>query len=134
MKKLLLTLSFVLLFAFPVSAKALELLMAHNPDCYICQKFIDEVAVDFEFSYKSTTSHGRVIKKTLPLIIISVYDQPEWFKEAYRLRKIKPIRGTPTFIIWNGSKEGGAEIGRLVGYRDKGRFYSRLKETLSIED
>jgi thioredoxin-related protein len=63
-----------------------------------------------------------------------VYEQPEWFKEAYRIGKIKPIRGTPTFIIWNGSKEGGHEISRIVGYRDKGRFYSRLKEMLSIED
>ena len=124
MKKLLLTL-FFLLFAFPASAKALELLMAHNPDCHICERFIDEVAVDYKDSE---------LGKRIPFIIISVYDQPEWFKEAYRLRKIKPIRGTPTFIIWNGSKEGGAEIGRLVGYRDKGRFYSRLKETLSIED
>ena len=124
MKKLLLTLFFIL-FAFPASAKALELLMAHNPDCHICERFIDEVAVDYNDSE---------IAKKLPLIIISVYEQPEWFKEAYRIGKIKPIHGTPTFIIWNGSKEGGAEIGRLVGYRDKGRFYSRLKETLSIED
>ena len=124
MKKLLLTLLF-LLFAFPASAKALELLMAHNPDCHICQKFIEEVAVDYNDSE---------IAKKLPLIVISVYEQPEWFKEAYRLRKIKPIRGTPTFIIWNGSHEGGAEIARLVGYSNKSRFYSRLKETLSIED
>ena len=124
MKKLLLTL-FFLLFAFPVSAQALELLMAHNPDCHICQKFIEEVAVDYNDSE---------IAKKLPLIVISVYEQPVWFKEAYRLRKIKPIRGTPTFIIWNGSHEGGAEIARIVGYRDKERFYSRLKETLSIED
>ena len=93
MKKLLLTLLFVLLFAFPASAKALELLMAHNPDCYICQKFIDEVAVDYNDSE---------IAKKLPLIIINVYNQPEWFKEAYRIGKIKTIRGTPTFIIWNG--------------------------------
>jgi len=124
MKKLLLTL-FFLLFAFPASAKALELLMAHNPDCHICQKFIEEVAVDYNDSE---------IAKKLPLIVISVYEQPEWFKEAYRLRKIKPIRGTPTFIIWNGSHEGGAEIARLVGYSNKSRFYSRLKEMLSIED
>ena len=125
MKKLLLTLSFVLLFAFPVSAKALELLMAHNPDCHICERFINEVAVDYNDSE---------LGKRIPLIIISVYDQPEWFKEAYRIGKIKTIRGTPTFIIWNGSREGGAEIARLVGYHSKGRFYSRLKETLSIED
>ena len=124
MKKLLLTL-FFLLFAFPASAKALELLMAHNPGCNICQKFIDEVAVDYNDSE---------ISKQLPLIIISVYDQPEWFKEAYRLRKIKPIRGTPTFIIWNGSHEGGAEIARLVGYSNKSRFYSRLNEMFQIDN
>jgi len=122
MKKLLLTLFFIL-FAFPVYA--LELLMAHNPDCHICQKFIEEVAVDYNDSE---------IAKKLPLIVIGVYDQPEWFKEAYRIGKIKPIRRTPTFIIWNGSHEGGMEIARLVGYSNKTRFYSRLKEMLSIDD
>ena len=122
MKKLLLTLFFIL-FAFPVYA--LELLMAHNPGCHICEKFLKEVAVDYNDSE---------IAKKLPLVIISVNDQPEWFKEAYRIGKVKPIRGTPTFIIWNGSHDGGAEIGRLVGYNNKSRFYSRLKEMLSIED
>ena len=122
MKKLLLTLFFIL-FAFPVYA--LELLMAHNPACHICERFINEVAVDYNDSE---------LGKRIPLIIISVHEQPEWFKEAYRIGKIKPIHGTPTFIIWNGSHDGGAEIGRLVGYHSKGRFYSRLKEMLSIED
>ena len=122
MRKLLLTLFFIL-FAFPVYA--LELLMAHNPNCHICEKFIEEVAVDYNDSE---------IAKKLPLVIISVYEQPEWFKEAYRIGKVKPIRGTPTFIIWNGSHEGGAEIARIVGYHSKERFYSTLKETLSIDD
>ena len=124
MKKLLLTL-FFLLFAFPASAKALELLMAHNPDCHICDRFINEVAVDYNDSE---------LGKRIPLIIISVYDQPEWFKEAYRIGKIKTIRGTPTFIIWNGSHEGGAEIARLVGYSNKSRFYSRLNEMFQIDN
>jgi thioredoxin-related protein len=122
MRKLLLTLFFIL-FAFPVYA--LELLMAHNPSCHICEKFIKEVAIDYNDSE---------VAKKLPLIVINVYEQPEWFKEAYRIGKIKPIRGTPTFIVWNGSHEGGHEIARLVGYHDKQRFYSRLKKMLSIED
>ena len=111
MRKLLLTLFFIL-FAFPVYA--LELLMAHNPGCGICQKFIKEVAVDYNDSE---------IAKKLPLVIISVYDQPEWFKEAYAENRIKPIRGTPTFIVWNGRKE----LVRLVGYSNKERFYRRVK-------
>jgi thioredoxin-related protein len=120
MKKLLLTLFFIL-FAFPVYA--LELLMAHNPNCNICQNFVKEVAVDYNDSE---------IAKKLPLIIINVYNQPEWFKEAYRIGKIKPIRGTPTFIVWNGSHDGGGEIARLVGYESKQKFYSRLKEMFQI--
>ena len=118
MKKLLLTLFFIL-FAFPVYA--LELLMAHNPDCGICQKFIKEVAVDYNDSE---------IAKRLPLVIISVYDQPEWFKQAYAENRIKPIRGTPTFIVWNGRKE----LVRLVGYSNKERFYSRVKGIFTDEN
>ena len=118
MRKLLLTLFFIL-FAFPVYA--LELLMAHNPDCGVCQKFIKEVAVDYNDSVQA---------KTLPLVIISVYDQPEWFKQAYAENRIKPIRGTPTFIVWNGRKE----LVRLVGYSNKERFYSRVKDIFTDEN
>ena len=118
MKKLLLTLFFIL-FAFPVYA--LQLLMAHNPGCHICEKFINEVAVDYNDSE---------IAKKLPLVIISVYDQPEWFKQAYAENRIKQIRGTPTFIVWNGRKE----LTRLIGYRDKERFYSRVRDLFANEN
>ena len=118
MKKLLLTLLFIL-FAFPVYA--LELLMAHNPDCGICQKFIKEVAVDYNDSE---------IAKRLPLVIISVYDQPEWFKEAYAENRIKPIRGTPTFILWNEFEK--YEVDRIVGYGGKDWFYNKLKQILAL--
>ena len=110
MRKLLLTLFFIL-FAFPVYA--LELLMAHNPACSICIRFMNEVEADY---------HNSEQAKTLPLIVINVYKQPEWFKEAYDEKRIKPIRGTPTFIIWNGRKE----LSRLVGYRSKEDFYMRI--------
>jgi len=110
MRKLLLTL-FFLLFTFPVYA--LEMLMAHNPYCNICQNFIKEVAVDYNESEQA---------KYLPLVIINVYKQPEWFKEAYAENRIKQIRGTPTFIIWNGRKE----LSRLTGYSDKEDFYMRI--------
>ena len=99
-------------FMLPAQA-SLKLLMAHNPACGICQKFIKEVAVDYNDSK---------IAEKLPLVIISVREQPEWFKQAYRENRIKVIRGTPTFIIWNGRKE----LGRIIGYHSKDRFYDRL--------
>ncbi|SUZ98592.1 uncharacterized protein METZ01_LOCUS51446, partial [marine metagenome] len=93
------------------SAKANELLMAHNPMCGICQNFLQEVGVDYEY-------------EDLPLVIINLYNQPNWFKEAYAEGRIKPIRGTPTFIIWNGRKE----LTRIIGYADKQSFYNDLDE------
>ena len=110
MRKLLLTLFFIL-FAFPVYA--LEILMAHNPTCSICIHFMNEVEADY---------HNSEQAKTLPLIVINMYEQPEWFKEAYQEKRIKPIRGTPTFIIWNGRKE----LSRLTGYSSKEWFYNNL--------
>tara|TARA_B100000470_G_C19636818_1_gene322395 strand:- start:98 stop:439 length:342 start_codon:yes stop_codon:yes gene_type:complete len=109
MKRILLTFIFVMFFN--VQAYALELLMGHNPSCHICQKFLKEVAVNYD-------------NKELPLVIINLYKQPKWFKEAYAEGRIKPIRGTPTFIIWNGRKE----LARLVGYYNKETFYANLEE------
>ena len=107
MKRILLTFFFVIFFN--VQAYALELLMFHNKSCGYCKAFMEEVAVDYD-------------NKELPLIIIDAYNQPDWFKEAYRENRIKPIRGTPTFIIWNGRKE----LSRLTGYSSKEWFYTNL--------
>ena len=111
MIRLLLISFFVMMFN--VQAYALELLMFHNKNCGYCNKFIKEVAIDYNI-------------KSLPLIIIDAYNQPDWFKEAYSENRIKPIRGTPTFIIWNGRKE----LARLVGYSGREWFYEKLTDTL----
>ena len=107
MKRILLTFIFVIFFN--VQAYALELLMFHNKYCYYCMAFMKEVAVDYEY-------------RDMPLVIIDAYNQPDWFKEAYKENRIKPIRGTPTFIIWNGRKE----LARLTGYSGKEWFYTNL--------
>jgi thioredoxin-related protein len=107
MKRILLTFIFVIFFN--VQAYALELLMFHSKYCGYCMAFMKEVAVDYNY-------------KDLPLVIIDAHKPPEWFKEAMRENRIKPIRGTPTFIIWNGRKE----LARLTGYSSKEWFYNNL--------
>ena len=109
MKRILLTFIFVIFFN--VQAYALELLMLHNKHCGYCMAFMREVAVDYEY-------------RDMPLVIIDAYNQPDWFKEAYKENRIKPIRGTPTFIIWNDRKE----LARIVGYNGREWFYTSLKE------
>ena len=88
----------------------LKLLMFHSKTCSFCKAFMKEVAYDYD-------------NKELPLIIIDAHNQPDWFKEAMKENRIKPIYGTQTFIIWNGRKE----LTRLIGYYDRETFYERLK-------
>ena len=97
------------------SAKAYELLMFSVKNCIYCIKFHEEVK-----PYYNKTIYAE----TLPLIIIDNADIPEWFKTAYDKGDIKPIRGTPTFIIFN--EKSKAEVDRFVGYNGKEWFYERV--------
>jgi thioredoxin-related protein len=87
--------------------------------CGFCTRFHNEVGDTYKDSEYA---------KDIPLIIINGDDYtehiPKWFEDAYREGIIKPIRGTPTFIIWDEKKK--VEIDRLVGYNGKKWFYIRL--------
>jgi len=102
-------LAFLLAMFFTTSTYAFELLMFHSKYCGYCSAFMEEVAVDYQY-------------RDIPLVIIDAHNQPDWFKEAYAEGRIKPIRGTPTFVVWNGRKE----LVRIVGYSGKESFYRRL--------
>ena len=104
-------LAFLLTMFFATSTYAFELLMFHSKYCGYCSAFMEEVAVDYEY-------------RDIPLVIIDAHNQPDWFKEAYAEGRIKPIRGTPTFVVWNGRKE----LVRIVGYGGKDSFYNKLDE------
>ena len=77
--------------------------------------FMEQVEPDY---------HDTEYAKILPLIIIDNADIPEWFHVAYDKGNIKPIRGTPTFIIWD--EENQIEIDRIVGYGGKEWFYEQI--------
>ena len=68
--------------------------------------------------------HDTEYAETLPLTIIYHNDRPEWFNIAYEEGRIKKIKGTPTFIIWD--EESQAEIDRIVGYGGKEWFYEQI--------
>ena len=84
--------------------KAYELLMFSVKTCHYCMAFMELVEPDY---------HDTEYAKILPLTIIDNADIPEWFHVAYDKGNIKPIRGTPTFIIWD--EENQEEIDRIVG-------------------
>ena len=111
--KFLYTLFIVLFLSF--SASAYELLMFSVKNCIFCIKFHEDVT-----PYYNDTEYAE----TLPLIIIDAKDIPEWFHIAYDKGNIKPIRGTPTFIIFD--TESQVEIDRIVGYNGKDEFFARI--------
>ena len=97
------------------SARAYELLMFSVSNCIYCIAFNEQVAPEY---------NDTVYAETLPLTIIDNADIPEWFTKAYEEGKIKKIKGTPTFIIFD--KESQAEIDRIVGYNGKEWFYEKI--------
>ena len=115
MIRFLLIIFFVI--TFNVQTYAFELLMFNNKHCIFCNKFLEEVAPEYNIS-------------DLPLIIIDEDNKPEWFIMAYKEKRIKPIRGTPTFILWNEFEK--YEVDRIVGYGGKDWFYNKLKEILAL--
>ena len=109
-----LTILFTLLF-LSLPLKAYELLMFSVSWCSYCVAFNEEVAPEY---------NDTVYAETLPLTIIDAEHIPEWFTNAYEEGKIKKIKGTPTFIIFD--KESQAEIDRIVGYNGKEWFYEQV--------
>ena len=103
----------LLLLSLPL--KAYELLMFSVSNCIYCIAFNEQVAPEY---------NDTVYAETLPLTIIDNADIPEWFQIAYEEGKIKKIKGTPTFIIFD--KESQAEIDRIVGYNGKEWFYEKI--------
>jgi thioredoxin-related protein len=109
----------VVLF-YTTSASAItKLLMYNNKHCSYCAKFMKEVAVDYYYDLPD-----NLMEDTLELVIIERGSEPFWFVMAYNENRIKPLRGTPTFIIWNGRKE----LTRIYGYSSKESFYNQLDE------
>ncbi len=117
MKNLLIAMMFSLLFSLPASAA--ELLMIHSPVCPYCQAFMRDVEPEYNLSEQAK-------KYPLHVIDISISKNREWIRQAIQSKKIKPIVGTPTFILYDNDEE----IGRFVGYGGKEWFYHYLDETI----
>jgi len=119
MKKLFLTLMFTLI-AFPVYAY--ELLMFQMPSCIYCQRFLSEVAPEW-----NTTLYGE----KLPLRVIDISGTTAlWFSNALKEGRIDGISGTPTFIIWDDNRE----VARTVGYTGKTDFYEMVHKFLKSNE
>ena len=118
MKKVIFTIA--LWFCLTSTAYAAEMLMFSTKTCGYCRAFLKEVAPTY-----ADTEHAKL----LPLRIISMDQKtaPKWFDEAYTDKRIDPIVGTPTFVIFNN----GTEVARLIGYQGKEKFYKDISKFIA---
>lgn len=112
MKKIIITL---LLFFITTTASAAELIMFSSKSCGYCRSFLNDVALIY---------NKQDFSEFLPLRIIDMdtREAPEWFASAYDDKRIDPITGTPSFVVF----DRGHEIARLVGYSGKEDFFTDM--------
>lgn len=108
----------------PTEAPGPSLLMFHNPSCVFCQAFMRDFVEESERKKYEDT----VIGKKYPLIVLNLRVRPpQWVIDAFRDNKIERIKGTPTFVLWDGEKQ----FGKIVGYGGRSSFvfeWSQLVE------
>lgn len=116
MKNILILTMFLLATIFTTAPSyAAELLMIHSPSCGYCNKFMRETYLAYGYSKQGKLLPLKVLDVTKPILI-------EWIRWNIRLGTMRPIRGTPTFIIWDNDKE----VDRIVGYGGQEQFYHML--------
>lgn len=113
MKKIIITL--LLFFITTTAASAAELIMFSSKSCGYCRSFLNEVAPIY---------NKQDFSELLPLRIIDMdtREAPQWFASAYDDKRIDPITGTPSFVVF----DRGHEIARLVGYSGKENFLTDM--------
>jgi len=100
MHYLLVTIS---LLAAPVQAA--ELVLFEFDGCLWCEQWKSDVG-----SYYHDTAEGQ----TAPLRVVDLFD-----KRPPHLRRIRPVRATPTFVL----VDEGRELGRITGYTGPREFW-----------
>ena len=124
-KKLILVFT-ILYFTFLTNIGfAQELLVLSGENSQNSKRWQEEVLPEY-----SASAPG----KNLPVKIVPVKGNrfPEWLAKALDEGRVGEILGTPTFLIWDSTI--GKEIGRIEGYTQKLRFFSQLKEAISMID
>jgi len=115
----------LLLVTFKVSA--LELLVMDDPECVYCTKFKEGAGSTYEQSEYQEWAPIQYITWSQGYTP-SPAQWPNWFRDAINDGRIKPVNGTPMFILYDtvpGETEP-REIGRIEGYVG-GRFYDYMK-------
>ncbi len=93
-------------------ALAAELVLFEYDGCLWCEEWKRDVG-----TYYAKTAEGQIA----PLRIVDLLD-----RRPSDLRRIRPVRATPTFVL----VENGRELGRITGYTDARSFWTDFGKVL----
>jgi len=111
MRKLVFALT---LLATPVQAA--ELVLFEFDGCLWCEQWKRDIG-----PYYAATAEGMAA----PLRVVDLFD-----KRPAHLRKLRPVRATPTFVL----VEEGEEVGRITGYTDEKAFWTDFTTMLEARN
>ena len=121
MNKVLFTFIYCAAFLLSNQVSANELLVVSGENSKNSKRWQEEVLQEYSQSERG---------KTIPVKMLAIKSGnfPTWFVKAQEEGRVGEILGTPTFIIWNEVSK--KELGRLEGYTQKTKFYSKLDEVV----
>jgi thioredoxin-related protein len=92
---------------------AAELVLFEFDGCLWCEQWKSDVG-----TYYAETAEGQAA----PLRVVDLFD-----KRPAHLRRLRPVRATPTFVL----VDEGREIGRITGYTDAKAFWTDYGKMLA---
>ena len=139
MKKLLMTLIFVMAFAVsgyaqqvvdekPITGPAV--IMMNSLTCGYCQQFLGEAMPEWSnFQQYHKEKYNLIIPNLYILDMPPEREYPQWWVEKDRKGLIPGVKGTPTFFLWDGEQV----IDKVVGY-DINKIFVMLHEIIQKHD
>ena len=93
-------------------AQSAELVLFEFDGCLWCEQWKSDVG-----PYYHDTAEGQAA----PLRVVDLFD-----KRPKHLRRIRPVRATPTFVL----VDEGRELGRITGYTGAREFWIDFRKML----
>lgn len=105
-----------------------ELITICSPRQYDCQRFKVEVPEWYDEQMEGFF---------LPLVEadLSFPVHGDWYRKVYNSGQLySMVSTTPTFIVWEGSRDTGHEIARFIGYDNRDDFIEQVRLIIEMYD
>lgn len=112
----------------PKKKPAVEVIVICSPRQYDCQQFSKDIPEEYD---------QRPVSYYAPLVEMDITKPAPsaWYQRALERQQLRGnVVKTPTAILWEGTREGGRELARYIGYDGKKEFYNQVRAFVYMYD